>query len=112
MEPLCRAACLCYVISHWLVPDAWKGPLWRGYLSDTLLIPAALPWFLWLQRKLRLRAHDEPPRWSEILGTLCIWAFAAEVVAPWCFARATGDPWDGVAYALGAVTAGMWWHGR
>ena len=47
---------------------AWSG----------LLIPAALPFALWLQRRLNLRPHDQPPRWSEIILHLVAWSVAAE----------------------------------
>jgi membrane-associated PAP2 superfamily phosphatase len=93
-----------------LIPPAWKGPFLRNHFDDTLLIPAALPLILWMQRKLGLRTTDHRPTWSEILLHFVIWSIAAEVVAPHLFANATGDPWDVVAYAGGALAAGLIWH--
>ncbi len=110
LDPLCIAACACYAANRWLVPAAMKGVFLRGYFSDTLLIPAALPLILWVQRRLGMRTDDAPPRWSEIAMHVVVWSIAAEVVAPHFFARATGDPWDAVAYAGGAVVAGVVWH--
>jgi hypothetical protein len=109
-DPLCIAACVCYAANRWLVPTAIKGVFLRDYFSDTLLIPAALPLMLWLQRRLGMRTDDAPPRWSEIAMHVVVWTIAAEVVAPHFFVRATSDPWDAVAYAGGAAVAGIVWH--
>lgn len=109
-DPLCIAACACYALNRWLVPVAWKGWFLHGYFSDTLFIPAALPLMLWLHRQLGLRFNDRPPQWSEILLHWAVWSVAAEVVAPHLFTRATGDPWDVVAYAGGAVVSGLFWQ--
>ncbi len=109
-DPLCLLACAAYALNRWLVPAAWKGVFLRGYLDDTLLIPAALPLVLWLQRRLGLRTSDAPPQWREVMLHLVVWSIAAEVVAPHLFSRATGDPWDAVAYAGGALVAGLLWQ--
>ena len=110
LDPLCLAACACYAGNRWLVPFAMKGVFLRGYFSDTLLIPAALPLMLWLQRRWGLRTDDKPPHWSEIATHVVVWSIAAEVVAPHFFSRATGDPWDAVAYAGGGLLSGLIWQ--
>ena len=109
-DPLCLAACACYATNRWLIPHAFKGVFLRDYFSDVLLIPAALPLVLGLHRLLGLRADDTPPRWSEITLHLVVWSIAAELIAPHFFVRATGDAWDVVAYASGAVAAGLVWN--
>ena len=109
-DPLCLVACTAYAAARWLVPLAAKGAFLRFYFSDVLLIPAALPPMLWVQRKLGLRPDDHCPRWREILLHLVVWSVAAEVVAPHLFSRATGDAWDVVAYAGGALLSGALWH--
>ena len=109
-DPLCLAACACYAANRWLVPLALKGIFLRGYFADTLLIPAALPLMLWLQRRLGLRRVDSRPQWREILLHLVVWSVAAELVAPHLFTRATGDPWDVAAYAGGALVSGLLWQ--
>lgn len=86
-----------------------KGPFLRNHFDDLLLIPAALPLILWLQRQLRLRATDTPPDWREVLMQLVVWSIAAEVVGPHLFSHATGDIWDVVAYTAGAVVAMAFW---
>lgn len=81
----------------------------QGYLADLLMIPAALPPVLWVQRRLSLRTHDEYPGQGEVWLHVAVWALAAEGVAPHLFHQATGDGWDVVAYALGAGVALVFW---
>jgi len=109
-DPLCLLACAGYALNRWLVPLAWKGIFLRGYFNDTLLIPAALPLMLWLHRRIGLRPADNRPRWSEITLHTVVWSVAAEVIAPHLFTRATGDPWDVVAYTGGALLSGLFWQ--
>jgi len=109
-DPLCLAACACYAVNRWLLPPAWKGAFLREHFDDMLLIPAALPLVLWLQRRTGLRRTDAPPDWGEIILHLCVWSVAAEVVGPRLFTHATGDPWDVAAYAGGALLAGIFWQ--
>ena len=85
------------------------SPFLRYHFNDLLLIPAALPLVLWLQRRLQLRLADSPPNWREVWLHLVVWSVAAEVVGPQLFARATGDIWDVAAYAAGAVVAMVFW---
>jgi hypothetical protein len=109
-DPLCLLACASYAVNRWLVPLALKGIFLRGYFADCLLIPAALPPMLWVQRQLKLRPDDRPPAWREIALHVVVWSIAAEVIAPHLFARAHGDPWDIAAYAAGALLSGFIWQ--
>jgi hypothetical protein len=109
-DPLCVAACGLYAANRWLLSAGLKGVFLRNYFNDALLIPAALPLLLWLERRLGLRSNDARPRWAEIVFTTLIWSFAAEVIAPFLFSHATGDLWDTVAYSAGAVVAALVWR--
>jgi hypothetical protein len=109
-DPVCVVASTAYACNRWVVPAALKGIFLRGYFSDLLFLPAALPPMLWLQRRLRLRDVDSPPAWSELVLHWAVWSVAAELVAPHLFARATGDPWDVVAYAIGGMIAACFWQ--
>lgn len=109
-DRLCLAACAGYACNRWLLPLAWKGWFLHGYFSDVLLIPAALPLVLWVQRRLGLRPADTRPAWREILLHLAVWAVTAELIAPHLFARATGDAWDVAAYTGGALLSGLLWQ--
>lgn len=111
-DPLCALACGGYALNRWLLrPLGWAaGPFMRGHFNDLLLIPAALPLLLWLQRRTGLRANDTPPSWREIGLHLAVWSLAAEAIAPLFIHRATGDWLDVAAYAAGAVVSGCVWQ--
>lgn len=111
LDPLCALACGLYVLNRCWLRARWGGAFLQGQFNDALLIPAALPWVLWLQRRLGLRPDDRFPRWSEIALHLVVWSVAAEGVAPRVFPHAVADWRDLVAYATGAVVAGCWWQG-
>lgn len=108
-DPLCLLACGVYAACRWLIRPHTDAVFWHSYSTDYLLIPAALPLWLWVQRRLGLRRHDAFPTWREIIGALLPWSVAAEAVAPRLFPNATGDWFDVVAYAAGAAIAGGWW---
>jgi len=81
----------------------------NGTFNDLLLIPAALPPLLWLQRQLGLRSHDLAPSASEIFGHWLVWSLVCEGLGPLLFQRAVADWHDIIAYAVGALVAGLWW---
>lgn len=99
-----------YALNRWWLRGHLGGAFLTGHFNDLLLIPAALPLALWVQRRLGVRADDRPPRWREIALHLAVWAVAAEAIMPHFATRATGDWRDVVAYAAGAIGAGFWWR--
>jgi hypothetical protein len=103
-------ACLLYAVTRWGLKPHLHTFLLHGYFNDVLLIPAALPPLLFAQRWLDLRKHDEPPTAGEITLNLFIWSILFEVIGPHLTRRATGDPWDVVAYVVGGLLAGLWWN--
>jgi len=109
LDPLCLAACALYLAARLLFPAALPAGFWHDQFTDVLLVPAALPFLLWLHRGLGLRRHDLPPSWGDIALHAGLWAVAAECLAPRVFPGATGDWRDVLAYAAGAVLAGGWW---
>jgi hypothetical protein len=108
-DPLCLSCCALYLLNRWAVKPHSHSVFLRGHFNDLLLIPCALPLLLWLQRKLGLRPHDGPPTAGEIAFHLAIWSVLFEVVGPHVL-RVTGDALDVLAYVLGSVVAGIWWH--
>lgn len=108
-DPVCLSCCALYVLNRWVVKPHSHSAFLRGHFNDLLLIPCALPLLLWLQRQLGLRRHDGPPTVSEIAFHLGIWSVLFEVIGPRLL-PVTGDVWDVLAYGLGAVLAGVWWH--
>jgi len=57
-----------------------------------------------------LRADDSYPRLAEIALHLAFWSVLFEYIGPKIMPHAVGDPLDVVAYMVGAVVAGVWWH--
>jgi hypothetical protein len=112
-DQFCLAACAAYAANRWLLkPHFAMGPFMRGHFADCLLIPAALPLVLWLQRKLGLRTHDSMPTGGEILLHLAIWAFITEGAGPWLTRHGTADWRDVLAYSAGAAACYVLWRWR
>lgn len=109
-DPLCLAAVAAYVVGRWWLRAHVAHGFWHDQFTDLLLIPAALPFALGVQRRLGLRIDDARPRWREILLHVAVWSIAAEVIAPLVFRHATGDWRDVAAYTAGAIGAGAWWN--
>lgn len=110
-DPLCLLACLLYACNRWWLAPHFGGGFLHGYFNDLLLIPAALPLALWLQRRLGYRSDDRPPNWGEIAMHLAVWSITAELIVPRFVAHATADWRDVVAYSFGAAVAGFTWQG-
>lgn len=109
LDSLCLLSGGLYAASRWLIRPHADAVFWHGYSTDFLLLPAALPLWLWVLRRLGLRTHDGWPTGREIILNLTVWSVAAEVVAPHLFPSATGDWLDVLAYAAGAAIAAAWW---
>lgn len=108
-DPLCLTAVALYALNRGWLKGYVGGPFLQGYFNDLLLIPAALPLVLWVQRRLGWRADDAHPRWREIAYHLAVWSIMAEALAPRLLSGATGDWRDLFAYGAGALAAGCWW---
>ncbi len=109
-DPLCLLAIGLYVLNRWGLKPRLEVGFLHNHFNDVLLIPAALPLVLWVQRRLGWRDHDRVPDAREIALHLMVWGFIAEITGPYLFDHATGDWRDLVAYGAGAVLAGFWWH--
>lgn len=110
-DPLCLVAWFLYALNRGVVLPHVSAGFFRGQFNDCLLVPAALPPVLWLQRRLGLRPHDQPPLGPEIGFHLLVWSVLFEVVGPKVLA-VTGDPWDVAAYCGGGLLAWWWWNRR
>jgi len=109
LDPLCLLACLFYALNRWAIAPLAASPFLQGTFNDLLLIPAALPPVLWLQRRLGWRVHDLPPTPGEVLIHWLVWSIVCEGIAPLFLPSAVADWRDIAAYATGAVFAGLWW---
>ena len=110
LDPLCFSACLFYTVNRWVIEPICTWPILHEHFNDLLLIPAALPLVLRLQRWAGLRNHDLPPTVSEIFGHLLIWSLISEALGPFIFRWSVGDMLDVAAYTFGALIAGVWWN--
>lgn len=110
LDPLCLLGCAAYTLNRWVLKPHLPPGVFHSHFNDLWLIPCALPPILWLHRQLGLRQLDLAPRVSEIALHLIFWAALCEWIGPRFVAHATGDPLDVLAYALGALTSGLWWH--
>ncbi len=110
-DELFLAACVLYAVNRWIVKPHVHNPFLLYHFNDLLLIPCALPPLLAIQRRLRLRDHDRMPQFGEIGLYFLVWSVLFELIGPHLMRGAIGDPLDVVAYAVGAVMAGIWWHG-
>ena len=109
-DPLCLGGCALYVLNRWGLKPHTHLALFRFWFNDALLIPCALPLMLQVHRWLGLRTHDQAPTSGEILGHLVVWSILFEVIGPHWIRRATADPLDMLAYAIGASLAWIWWR--
>jgi hypothetical protein len=109
-DPLCMLACALYALNRVWLRRHVGGEFLTGYFNDLLLIPAALPFLLWLQRRIGVRVDDRQPRWGEIALHVLVWSVIAEAIMPHLAAHAVGDWRDVIAYAAGGAAAGAWWQ--
>ncbi|MDZ4788274.1 MAG: class I SAM-dependent methyltransferase [Blastochloris sp.] len=109
LDPLCLGSCLLYALNRWCIKAFTDWSFFHNTFNDLLLIPAALPLLLLVQRWLSLRRSDTAPSFSEIVGHWLVWSLLSEVLLPLFSSRITGDPFDVLAYAAGACFAGLWW---
>jgi hypothetical protein len=108
LDPLCFGAVALYAINRWI----FDFEALSGWFADILLIPAAAPAFLWIERQIGLRTHDNFPSIREIVFLTAAWSVAAEGIAPMLFVHCTADPLDIVYYATGAAISAAWWRWR
>ena len=90
----------------------WLWAFLHSHFDDLLMMPAALPVMLWVQRQLHLRKHDRPPGWREMFAHLAIWSVMCKVVGPLYLHIGVADPWDLLFFATGGVAACLWWNRR
>jgi hypothetical protein len=103
-------SCALYALNRWGIKPHTHNEFMRFHFNDMLLIPAALPVLLLMQRWLQLRTTDAPPTWGEIALYTTFWSIVFEIVGPHLMRQATGDPWDVVVYYVGGIGAGLWWN--
>jgi len=109
-DRLFLVTCSLYALNRWLLKPRVRSAFLHDHFNDVLLIPCALPPLLLLHRWLRFRSHDLLPTPGEIALNLVVWSILFEVIGPHIMPWTVGDPWDVVAYVVGGILAGLWWH--
>jgi len=109
-DRLFLVGCALYALNRWVTKPRIHDAFLHGYFNDLLLIPCALPVLLFFERHVGLRSRDEPPTWREIGFYFVVWSILFEVIGPHLMRGVTGDWRDVIAYAIGAVAAGLWWN--
>ncbi|MDD3586246.1 MAG: hypothetical protein PHQ75_03615 [Thermoguttaceae bacterium] len=111
-DPLYLICVALYLANRlWIKPhcDFW---FFHWYLNDLICVPFLLPPLLYFLSLVRLRKTEGPPDYWEIVVPLIMISFAFEVYFPNTerFRGVTfADPWDIVAYTVGAVVSGFFW---
>jgi hypothetical protein len=88
----------------------WAWAFLHSHFDDSLLMPAALPVVLWIQRITGLRKNDLPPTWPEMFSHLAIWSVMCKVVGPFYDHIGVADPWDVLFFTAGGFAACLWWN--
>ena len=111
-DPLFLSALALYFLNRaWIKPHLHTYSFFfHGHLNDFLLVPVALPLFLYVYHRLGLRPDNAPPRGWEIALHLGVWAFFFEWVGPHVLHRGIGDPVDVASYVLGGVLSWLFWQ--
>lgn len=113
LDPLFLACVGSYVVNRLLIRPHCDIRFFHAWLNDLICIPFWVPIMLAGMRLTRLRRHDEPPTFLEIVIPLTLWSWWFELYLPNLVTVETphyADPWDIVAYSLGALFAGCFWH--
>ncbi len=111
-DPLCLGTQGLYVVNRWCLKPFLSRGFLHSHFNDLLLVPAALPLVLYVQRRLGLRSHDAAPTMAEIIFHTLLWSVICEALGPVLFHRGTADLKDVFAYGTGAALAWMWWKWR
>ena len=98
-----------YGLNRWMVRPHVNSAFLRGHANDLWLIPCALPLVVWVHDRMGWRKAG-PPTAGEVVAHLIGWSLLLEWVGPLVRRASTGDPWDVVCYAIGAIAAWLWWH--
>lgn len=109
-DPLFLLSSAAYALNRWVLKPRIPSPFLHNHFDDLLLIPAALPVMLWIQRVLALRKNDLFPTWPEILLHWAVWSAVCEWIGPFYFHLGVADAGDVVSYAAGGIAAGWWWN--
>jgi len=112
-DPACVISLIIYPINRfYLKPHHIGGWFTHGYLNDVLCLPLFVPMILYVQHIVGLRRHVRFPSLWEIFQSWAAFVLVFQVITPRypkVFITA-GDPFDILAYLVGGIVAGIYWH--
>ena len=112
-DPLFLTCFVAYFVNRWLLKPLFVGGFFHNSFNDLICIPFWVPMMLWTMRKIGARRDDAPPRFHEILLPLLVWSAVFEIYLPRLPAfshLAHADANDIAFYALGALSAALFWQ--
>jgi hypothetical protein len=111
-DPLFLLCFVAYLLNREIIkPDLHHySALFHGHFNDCLLVPVALPVFLFVYRRLRLRPDDAPPRFWEMAAHLLVWCVFFKWFGPFVLHHGVADPVDLACYAGGGVVSWFVWN--
>ena len=109
-DALCLLATAAYALNRWWLKPRLGAGFFHDHFNDLLLIPAGLPWVLWVHARCGWRPGDPPPTAREVGAHLAAWSLVCECLAPRWLPHGTADWCDVAAYAAGAGLAWWWWN--
>ncbi len=113
-DPVCLLSWGLYFFNRFFLAPRFghEIPFLRDHFNDSLLVPSALPPFLWARQQLGLRRTAGLPSVREIVVITLIASVAFEWLGPKYLGHSVGDWGDVGVYWLGALLAGAWWRWR
>jgi hypothetical protein len=113
LDPLFLACVGLYFLNRLVIKPNCDIHFFHAWLNDLICIPFWVPIMLAGMRLFRLRRHDNPPTVAEIGIPLILWSWWFEIYLPNLATlehRHYADPWDIVAYSIGAIFAWFFWN--
>ncbi|RYX82338.1 hypothetical protein EON83_19775 [bacterium] len=110
-DPVCLLSWALYFFNRFVLVPRFGAevPLLYEHFNDSLLVPAALPPFVWARQCFGLRHAAGYPTPREIVVTTLIASIAFEWLGPKYIGHSVGDWGDVAVYWLGALVAGICW---
>ena len=117
-DPLFLAAVALYLLNRFAIKPYTgnSSDFFHRWANDLLCVPFWLPPILVTLRRFRLRDHDAPPTWPEIILLVVSWSFVFEMLVPsspslhQVFPHAFSDLLDVLFYVVGGIAAGLIWR--
>jgi hypothetical protein len=104
-----------YFVNRFVLKAIWRDGFVHEHLNDVICVPFWVPIVLWAQMRLGLREGDGPPRPTEVIIPLIVWAWTFEILLPQAANLGdlfVADHLDILSYASGALFAGLFWKWR